>query len=287
MSLPDPATPRAYVDLHMHSTASDGALPPAQVVAAAHAAGLAAIALTDHDTLGGVEEAVTAGNAVGIRVVPGVELSAHDGPNEVHLLALHVSKRGPLETRLAYFRNARETRAQSIVNKLNTLGVNVDIDSVMREADGGSVGRPHIARAMIRIGAVKDSREAFDKFLGAGRGAFVEKERLDVRDAIDIAHAAGAIVVWAHPGQDGRRARLEPLVGMGLDGIEVRHPGHNSEDVKRLGALADFFGLLWSGGSDWHGSHSGPRTIGCMQIPEEWLLKQDAAVATRCQAEVA
>src|SRR5690242_20589614 len=153
----------------MHSTASDGALPPAQVVAAAHAAGLAAIALTDHDTLGGVDEAVTAGSAVGIRVVPGVELSAHDGPNEVHLLALHVSKRGPLETRLAYFRNAREARAQSIVRKLNTLGVNVDIDSVMREADGGSVGRPHIARAMIRIGAVKDSREAFDKFLGSGR----------------------------------------------------------------------------------------------------------------------
>ncbi len=287
MISPDPATPQAYVDLHMHSTASDGALPPAQVVAAAQAAGLAAIALTDHDTLGGVDEAVAAGNAVGIRVVTGVELSAHDGPSEIHLLVLHVSKRGPLESHLAFFRNARESRAQIIVQKLNSLGVNVDVDAVMAEAAGGSVGRPHIARAMIGIGAVKDSREAFDKYLGAGRAAFVPKERLEVRDAIEIGHAAGAIVVWAHPGPDGRRARLEPLVVMGLDGIEVRHPGHNAEDVKRLGALADFFGLLWSGGSDWHGSQLGPRTIGCMHVPHEWLAKQDAAVDTRYQAEVA
>ena len=281
------AIQQAEVDLHMHSTASDGALPPAQVVAAAQAAGLSAIALTDHDTMAGVGEAIQAADEVGIRVVPGVELSAHDGAEEIHILALHVTRPGPLESRLAYFRTARELRARRIVERLNSLGISVDYEAVMTEAAGGSVGRPHVARAMIRAGAVRDSREAFDKFLAAGRPAFVPKERLEIRDAIEITHAAGAIAIWAHPGGDGRRARVEPLVQMGLDGVEVRHPSHSSEDVKRLTALADFFGIVCSGGSDWHGAREGARTIGCMHVPLEWLAKQDAAAAKRDQAEVA
>lgn len=271
----------------MHSTASDGALPPAEVVTAAHAAGIAAIALTDHDTMAGIDEAVAAANAVGMRVVHGVELSAHDGPEEIHLLALHVSVRGPLESHLQQFRDARKVRAQRMVDRLSDLGIPVTMDAVLVEADGGSVGRPHVARAMIRAGAVRDSREAFDKYLAAGRAAFVPKNRLEVRDAIEITHAAGAIAVWAHPGSDGRRARLEPLVEMGLDGVEVKHPSHNQEDVRRLGALADFFGILWSGGSDWHGSLDGPRTVGCMHVPLEWLVKQDQARAKRATAAVA
>ena len=282
-----PAAQQAEVDLHMHSTASDGALPPSQVVAAARAAGLSAIALTDHDTMAGVAEAVEAADAVGIRVIAGVELSAFDGSEEIHILALHVTRPGPLESRLAYFRTARELRARKIVERLNGLGISVDYESVIEEAAGGSVGRPHVARAMMRAGAVRDSREAFDKFLAAGRPAFVEKERLDIRDAIEITHAAGALAIWAHPGGGGRRDRVEPLVAMGLDGLEVRHPSHNGEDVKRLSALADFFGILFSGGSDWHGAREGPRTIGCMHVPSEWLVKQDATVAKRCQAEVA
>src|SRR5512141_3197605 len=237
----------------MHSTASDGALPPAEVVAAAHAAGVAAIALTDHDTLDGLPEATRAARAVGIRVVPGVELSAHDGNREVHLLALHIANPGPLELRLASFRGAREVRAQLIVDRLNRIGVAVEFGNVMTEAAGGAVGRPHIARALIKGGKVRDSREAFDRYLGAGKAAFVEKERLEIREAIAIVHAAGAVAVWAHPGTEGRRDRLEPLVAMGLDGVEVRHPSHNTDDAQRLAALADFFGLLYSGGSDWHG----------------------------------
>ena len=287
MTLPHPAdAPSGEVDLHMHSTASDGALPPAAVVAAAHAAGLSAIALTDHDTMAGVDEAVSAGAGVGIRVIRGVELSAHDGPLEIHILALHIARPAPLESTLAAFRGAREVRARNIVDRLNHLGVNVDFESVMNEAAGGSVGRPHIARTMIRAGAVRDSREAFEKFLGAGRAAFVPKDRLEVREAITLTHAAGALAIWAHPGPEGRRARLEPLVAMGLDGVEVRHPSHNAEDVKRLGALADFLGVLPSGGSDWHGAAAGPRSIGCMHIPHAWLDKQDAAAARRF-AEVA
>src|SRR6478672_11970058 len=129
----------------MHSTASDGSLPPAEVVAAAKVSGVAAIALTDHDTLDGIPEATRAANAAGIRVVPGVELSAYDGAREIHLLALHVSNPGPLELRLSMFRDARETRAQLIVDQLNRIGVPVTIESVMVEAAGGAVGRPHIA----------------------------------------------------------------------------------------------------------------------------------------------
>ena len=280
------AAPTGEVDLHMHSTASDGALPPAQVVAAAHAAGLASIALTDHDTLDGLPEATLAAKAVGMRVVNGVELSAHDGPNEIHVLVLHVSRFGPLEVRLASFRGAREVRAQRIVDKLNHIGVPIAIDAVMTEADGGAVGRPHVARALIKSGKVRDSREAFDRYLGAGKPAFVEKERLEIREAIEIAHAAGGVAIWAHPGPDGRRERLEPLVAMGLDGIEVKHPSQNSEDTLRIAALADFFGLLYSGGSDWHGAPGGVRAIGGMHVPHAWLDKQDEVVARRHAAEV-
>ncbi|MDO8501037.1 MAG: PHP domain-containing protein [Gemmatimonadaceae bacterium] len=287
--MPDGATarPPGEVDLHMHSTASDGALAPAKVVDAARAVGLSAIALTDHDTLAGVAEAETAAAPFGIRVVTGVELSAHDGAKEIHLLALHVSRPSVIESRLSGFRDARETRARDIVDKLRRLGVNVDLQAVMEEAAGGAVGRPHVARALIRGGHVRDTREAFDRFLGAGRPGFMPKARLDVSEAITLAHSAGAIAIWAHPGQEGRRERLEPLVSHGLDGVEVRHPSHNAEDIKRLGALCDFFGLVPSGGSDWHGSGEGQRTIGCMHIPPAWLYQQDVVVARRAAEEVA
>jgi predicted metal-dependent phosphoesterase TrpH len=279
--------PPGEVDLHMHSTASDGSLAPSAVVEAARKAGLAAIALTDHDTLGGLREAELAAEPFGIRVIAGAELSAHDGAREIHLLALHISRRDVLELQLSTFRDAREVRAQNIVERLRRLGVNVELDAVMEEAAGGAVGRPHVARALIRGGHVRDSREAFDRFLGAGRPGFIEKQRLEVREAIALTHSAGGIAVWAHPGPEGRRERLEPLVSMGLDGIEVRHPGHAAEDVKRISALADFFGLVPSGGSDWHGSSEGPRTIGCMHIPPAWLNSQDVLVARRAAMEVA
>jgi predicted metal-dependent phosphoesterase TrpH len=275
------------VDLHMHSTASDGSLAPSAVVDAARAAGLSAIALTDHDTLAGLQEAQLAAEPLGIRVVPGVELSAHDGPREIHLLALHVSKPEKLESQLSSFRDARETRARNIVERLRNLGINVDLETVMQEAAGGAVGRPHVARALIRGGHVRDSREAFDRYLGAGRPGFIPKARLEIGEAIDLAHSAGAIAVLAHPGQDGRREKIEPMVKLGLDGIEVRHPSHLAEDVKRISALADFFGLVPSGGSDWHGSTEGPRTIGCMHVSPSWLHQQDVLVARRKAAEVA
>jgi predicted metal-dependent phosphoesterase TrpH len=270
----------AFVDLHTHSTASDGTLPPERVIEAAESCGLAALALTDHDTIEGVDPARDAAARAGIRVIAGVELSAYDQDHEVHLLALHLSHLGPLQKRLTDLRISRHARAGRIVDRLNELGVAITMDEVLLQSNGGAVGRPHVARAMIARGVVSDFRDAFARYLGAKGSAFVPKDKLSVVDAIAIAHEAGAIAIWAHPGDGGRRERLEPLVAAGLDGVEVRHPSHSSEDIKRLQALTDFFGLVPSGGSDWHGAMDGPRRLGMMNVPMEWLEKQDERVAS-------
>jgi predicted metal-dependent phosphoesterase TrpH len=270
----------AFVDLHTHSTASDGTLPPQRVIEAAESCGLAALALTDHDTIDGVRPAREAAERAGIRVIAGVELSAYDQEHEVHLLALHLSQLGRLEKRLTDLRVARHARAGRIVDRLNELGIALTLDEVLLQSNGGAVGRPHVARAMIARGVVGDFRDAFTRYLGAKGTAFVPKDKLSVQDAIAIAHEAGAIAIWAHPGDGGRRERLEPLVAAGLDGVEVRHPSHSSEDTKRLQALTDFFGLVPSGGSDWHGAMDGPRRLGMMNVPIDWLEKQDERVAS-------
>ena len=281
VAAPSPGLAARFVDLHAHSTASDGSKTPAAVVAAAHAAGVAAIALTDHDTMSGVAEAMEAGRAIGIRVVPGVELSAVHDDKEVHLLGLHIDRPAAIEDALQMFRDARFWRAEQIIAKLNALGVPVTLDSVLDEAAGGAIGRPHVARALIGEGWARDSRDAFDRYLGAGRPAYVPKHRLSVSEAIALVHDGGGLAVLAHPGPDGRRDLVERYVGSGLDGLEVRHPGHNAEDTARLGALVQFFGLVPSGGSDWHGASEGARVLGSMQVPAAWLEQQDARLVER------
>ena len=290
MSSPEGAAPAApapapvvapHVDLHAHSTASDGAVSPTAAVAAAHAAGLAAFALTDHDTLAGIAEAQVAADACGLRLIPGVELSVHLGKDEVHLLGLHIRDVDALQQRLEIVRGQRKTRAESIVAKLNAVGVPVTVEAVLAAADGGAIGRPHVARALVAGGFVKDSREAFDRYLAAGKPAYVDKERLEIADGIGLIHAAGGIAVLAHPGSDGRRERIEPLARAGMDGVEVRHPSHSRDDEQRLTALAAHFGLVISGGSDWHGAQHGGRVLGAMQVPLAWLEAQDARVAQR------
>ena len=284
MSASASPTRPAFVDLHTHSTASDGVLPPEKVIEAAQRCGLVAIALTDHDTINGIPAARSTGESLGVRVIAGVELSAFLDDHEVHVLALHVSQLDALEKRLSELRSLRLTRAQKIVEKLNSLGIEITLDEVLVQANGGSVGRPHVARALIARGAVHDFRDAFMRYLGAAGAAFVPKTRLSIEDAIRIAHEAGALAIWAHPGDGGRRDRLEPLIEAGLDGVEVKHPSHSPEDVKRLQALSEFFGLVQSGGSDWHGASDGPRRLGVMNVPVEWLDKQDEKLAALASA---
>ena len=274
-----------FVDLHSHSTASDGSRSPSAVVAAAHHAGLSAIALTDHDTMAGVAEATDAGSQLGVRVVAGVELSATDGDREVHVLGLHIERADVLEPALSEFRNSRYVRAEQIVHKLHALAIPISFESVLAQAAGGALGRPHIARALIAEGWARDSRDAFDRYLGAGKAAYVAKHRLSMADAIALVHAGGGIAVLAHPGPDGRRDPIERYVSLGLDGLEVRHPGHSGEDTTRLGALVDFYRLVPSGGSDWHGASDGPRVLGVMRVPGDWLDRQDARVADRRAAQ--
>jgi len=274
-----------FIDLHMHSTSSDGLLAPAGVVAAARAAGLSAIALTDHDTVEGVPEARAAGDSLGVRVIAGVELSAHEADRELHVLGLHLTRLGTLEERLVALRATRRVRAAQIVDKLRALGFPIELDAVWREAGEGAVGRPHIARVLIANGWVKDHRDAFDRLIGSGRPAYVPKQRLPLAEAVQMLHEAGGLAIMAHPGSDGTRTRLETFKRIGFDGVEVRHPSHSVEDIARLGTLADYLGMVPSGGSDWHGSVNGPRTIGNMRVPFAWLERQDAVVRERTTSE--
>ena len=284
-----PAAPGSgrFVDLHMHSTASDGSRAPADVVRAAKAAGLVAIALTDHDSVAGLTEAQNIGAELGVRIVNGVELSAVEGDAETHLLGLHLRDTLLLERELEALRGMRQRRGRQIVERLVELGVKITFDDVLSQAGVGAVGRPHVARALVADGWAIDVRDAFDRYLGAGRPAYVAKEQLRMPDAIAMIHKAGGLAVLAHPGAAGTRERLTSLAAMGLDGVEVKHPSHSPADTNRMRALCEQLGLVASGGSDWHGAADGPRTIGMMQVPEEWLTRQDAHLALLGRAPAA
>lgn len=273
-----PAAVAEFVDLQTHTTASDGALAPALVVEAAHRAALVAIAITDHDSVDGIAEARDAGIRLGVRIVPGVELSTHVDDEELHLLGLHLADLESMRSALAELREGRIDRAERIVGMLNRSGVPVTMDAVLREAGGGAVGRPHVARAMIAGGWARDFREAFDKWLGWGRPAYMPKARFDVADGIALVHNAGGLAVWAHPGELATPARVQRLAGVGLDGVEVLHPSHPPYLSQKLFDTVEKAGLLPSGGSDWHGTLEGSRRLGGQLVPRAWLDWQDARV---------
>ena len=274
----------AFVDLQVHSTASDGALPPAAVVQAAADAGLYAIALTDHDSVDGLPEAIEAGARLGVRIVPGVELSSHFEGEELHLLGLHLANLEAMRAALLEFQAQRVQRAERIVATLNAHGIPVTMEAVLAEAGTGAVGRPHIARALLAGGWVREFREAFDKWIGWGRPAYMAKETFDVADAIALVHRAGGIAVWAHPGELATPARIARLAELGLDAVEVLHPSHPPYLVQRLVENTEKAGLIPSGGSDWHGTHDGPRKLGGQLVPKIWLDWQDAKAAQRAAA---
>lgn len=276
-----------FIDLHTHSTASDGARAPAEVARAASAAGLSAFALTDHDTIGGLHDARAAAELTGIGFVAGVELSAVERDTETHILGLHLSDFAELETRLVELRDMRVRRAVRIVERLNALGVALTMDAVLRQAAGGAVGRPHVARALIAAGVVADFREAFERYLGNGRAAYVPKDQLSIGDAIGLIHRAGGLAVLAHPGGGCPKDRVAALAAAGLDGLEVLHPSHSWDDARRLDAYATEFGLVRSGGSDWHGGTDAARQLGVMRVPGQWLAEQRARVAARARRHVA
>jgi 3',5'-nucleoside bisphosphate phosphatase len=272
-----------YVDLHMHSTASDGAVAPADVVVAAQHAGLSAIALTDHDTVDGVSAAQAAGASLGVRVIAGVELSAVDEGEEIHVLGLHLAHPEHMAAALDELKESRRDRAKLIVERLNSLGIPVTLEAVYAAADGGAVGRPHIAKALVAGGWARDFRDAFDRWLGNGKPACIEKRTVTFEEAARLIHDAGGLAVYAHPGGAVSRAELEELASLGLDAVEVRHPSHTMDEIVRLSALTNELGLVPSGGSDWHGAQEGYRALGSMKVSADWLARQDARVRQRME----
>lgn len=269
----------AFVDLQVHSTASDGALPPAAVVEAAAAAQLHAMALTDHDTVDGLAEAEDAGRRLGVRIVRGVEFSTYFVDDELHLLGLHLAHPDTMAAALERLKADRVARAEEIVEILNRHGVPLTMEAVRAEAGDAAVGRPHIARAMVAGGWVGEFRDAFDKWIGWKRPAYVPRERFEVADAITLVHEAGGLAVWAHPGESATIPRLTRLKALGLDGVECLHPSHPPYLVTRLVEHAEKVELLPSGGSDWHGTLEGPRRLGGQLVPKVWLDWQDEAIA--------
>ena len=269
--------PTARVDLHCHSTASDGEYPPADVARRAQAAGLAAIALTDHDTTGGLPEATRAGEALGLRVVSGCEFSVKAPWGELHLLGYFLPPgHARLEEFLAGTRAARHRRAEQIVGHLRRLGVMIELADIVRVADGGAVGRPHVARVLVQRGVSVDMNDAFARYLGRGRPAYVEKPLPTLQQVTELVHAVGGVAVAAHLGDHGTEGQIRQFQEQGLDGLEVRHPSHSPGIERRLTGIAQRLGLAISGGSDWHGdmevgdSHA---PLGGMEVPLEWLEK--------------
>jgi predicted metal-dependent phosphoesterase TrpH len=258
-------------DLHTHSFCSDGLRTPTQAVEEAAAAGVRVLSLTDHDTVEGVPEVLRAGEAHGIEIVPGTELSAHIDDREVHLLAYcldHLSTRLAAYVRLVH--QQRRDRGAAIVERLNRLGVDVSLEDVLVRADGGPLGRPHIAAAMVASGAVNDKEEAFSRFIGDRRPADVPKTRCPAGDVIAMVHELGGVVILAHPGLSVSDAIIKSLVDIGLDGVEVFHPSHQPPQIDHLTELAGRLTLLTSGGSDSHGESYGARIgdcgIGCEAV---------------------
>ncbi|KPK80670.1 MAG: hypothetical protein AMJ81_11630 [Phycisphaerae bacterium SM23_33] len=265
---------RNFVDLHTHSAASDGTLPPAEVVWLAERKRLAAVALTDHDTADGLAEAARAARPLAVRFIPGIEISAQFTGGALHLVGLGIdpADRG-LRAVLGQLMAARRQRNPRMIEKLRRLGVDITMAEVRALAGGAVVGRLHMAQVLCRKGRARTVQEAFGRYLGCGAPAFVDKERLTPRQALEGIHAAGGLGVLAHPPQlnYGNLAQLErivrSLVRHGLDGLEVYHPDHTPDQTRWYLDLARRLGLLVAGGSDFHGAGKPEVRLGRPKVP--------------------
>jgi predicted metal-dependent phosphoesterase TrpH len=268
------------VDLHLHSTSSDGTLSPADVVALVHKRGLQGLALTDHDTIDGSPEARRAAEAVGLDFVEGCEFSCDVEGADVHLLAYLFDDRHEELTRaLTASKERRIERGREMVRRLNGLGVEIEFAEVVREATGGAVGRPHVARALVASHAVGSVEEAFARYLKQGAAAYVPKVSLTSADAIALVRRAGGVAVLAHPGLYRGDGMIERLAAQGLGGVEVWHPKHTRDQVRRFEDAAMALGLVPTGGSDFHGHPGGDVVPGTEGVSIEMLERLRAARA--------
>jgi 3',5'-nucleoside bisphosphate phosphatase len=258
-----------FIDLHTHSNASDGTMRPRDLVRLARERGLKAMALTDHDTVDGLPEAVAAGEEVGVEVIPGVEISARHPGGTMHVLGYFLDYEDTLfAQRLAVLKQARKDRNPQIIAKLNALGIPLQMAQVERFSGRGQMGRPHIARALLEAGYVRSLQEAFDLYLGNEGKAYVEKFRFPPAEAIEMIRGARGVPVLSHPFTLGLnapkalKALLEELAGLGLAGLEVFYPEHGPQQEVLYLSLARELGLLVTGGSDFHGENKPEVALG-------------------------
>ena len=269
------------IDLHLHTTASDGRLTARELVTRAAAARLAVMAVTDHDTTASVAEARGYAEAVGVALITGIEITAIDTGSDVHILGYFMDPgHAGLATFLSQQRDSRIARVEAIADRLAALGVPIDIKTLLIEAQtqsGRSVGRPQVARAMVIAGHVRDVREAFDRWLGEGLPAFIRREGAPSETVIDVIHQAGGIASVAHPGKSIPDERLSVLCNAGLDALEAFHPDHDGARTAHYVRLAAALGLLVTGGSDFHGDPDHGWAIGAVGLPPaDWRRLSDA-----------
>ncbi|MFW6079833.1 MAG: PHP domain-containing protein [Gemmatimonadota bacterium] len=274
----------SYADLHLHSTASDGTLDPAALVREVAERGAEGVSLTDHDTTAGLEEAADEARRLGLAWLRGCEVSAQVEGRSVHLLAYGIRPgTSELDDLLAEIREDRRSRAKAIVRRFNELGVPLRWEAVAREAVGDVPTRAHVARAIVDSGLMPDVQAVFTKYLGDGGPAHVEKAEVEPTTVFDAVHAAGGVVVLAHPGHAFDDDLIVEWAGKGLDGIEVMHPKNRGRRRDELRALAYRLDLLSTGGSDWHGDAGGGMEPGTERVPMRWM----EAIAVRCGVSLA
>jgi 3',5'-nucleoside bisphosphate phosphatase len=247
-------TPRPLADLHVHTTASDGVLTPAQVVREVVAAHLMAVAISDHDTIEGIDPAIEEAAKVGVIVVPAVEINTDFGKDEVHILGYYIDHRSSeLRAHLEHQRRGRLERAERMVDRLNEIGVRISMARVLEIAGSGAIARPHIARAIVEAGYASNMNGAFGRYLIRGTAGYVPRSKLTPFQAIEIIRGSKGVAVFAHPGDSKHDEMIPQLVDAGLQGIEAYHTDHSFHQRRRYVKLAQQYGLIATGGSDSHG----------------------------------
>ena len=267
------------IDLHLHTNFSDGTSTPEEVVNEAKKNGFSIISICDHDCIDGIEPAAEAGRTHGIRVIPGVEITAEKDDLEIHILGYFIDyKDAELKKRLATIRKIRERRIFDMIDKLKDFNINVSAEEVFKLSKEGSVGRPHLARILVKEGFVKNESEAFDKYLGDKAPCYVRRFNFSPEEAIDIIIQAKGIPVYAHPKVMGRDDFIGEFAKAGLRGLEVYHSDHSASVRDRYRKLAEEHNLLITGGSDYHGTVKKDVFIGKVNIPYELVekLEQEA-----------
>jgi hypothetical protein len=271
-----------FADLHLHTHFSDGTFSPEELTGHGQRLGFAALALTDHDSVEGCARMAAACGAAGIEFITGTELTAERNDTEVHLLGYFLDTQNErLLAELARFQAVRQDRIREMVARLNGLNLPLEAETVFALANCKSPGRPHVARAMVQAGLVKNLDEAFARFLKKNRPAWVPKAKMSALEGVELIHQAGGLAVMAHPGLNRTDEIIPALVEAGLDGIECFHTKHSTAMSERYLEIADQFHLLVTGGSDCHGFSKGKPLIGTVKLPYEHVEKLKSKVGSR------